>query len=330
MPEEVLFVAAEIGAARYLLPLWRHWLAEGRSGWRIVLSTVAANYLAEQGLGRDLPVLAALPQDAASMSSALDAFEPARLLVSAGFRHRLEHAAVDWARAKRRPVAQFVDSWLNYALRFERENRLVLPDRIAVIDDHAMREAEAEGLPADRLVVVGQPSWETATALPSAPPTRVLFLSGPIRAQYGDRLGYDEWSIWDLILNAASRHPDLIEEIWYGRHPVQTEITAARVAPARLIGESMKALESVGVVLGAFSSPMIDALIGGRRVISVQPGAVGPDMCPLSRHGRIPRVGTVEQLVSALREPSGGGAEIARTLRGSLDRLEAFIDASWS
>jgi hypothetical protein len=330
LSETVLFVVAEIGAARFLLPLWRRWLATGRGNWRVVLSTVAARYLESQGLGAGLPVAATLDQGASTLGDAVAGHEPHRMLVSAGFNHALETAAVDWARDRNLPVGQFIDSWMNYALRFTREGRLCLPDRIAVIDEMAANEAVEEGLPRGRLALVGQPAWEAARPLPPSPVGRALFLSGPVRAQYDDRLGYDEWSCWDLVLKARQLAPDLLPELWFGRHPVQTEITEAKVAPARLIAESTTALAEVGVVLGVFSSPMIDALIGGRRVISVQPGAIGRDMCPLSRHGRIRRVETAEELIAALREPVRGSAELGAALAGSLDRLERFMRSDWS
>jgi hypothetical protein len=330
LSDALLFVAAEIGAARFLLPLWRRWLAADRRDWRIVLSTVAARYLDEQGLAAGLPVAATLDQGASSLDAAFEGAAPRRLFVSAGFNHALETAAVGWARDRGLPVGQFVDSWLNYALRFAREGRLVLPDRIVVIDDKAASEAVEEGLPRAKLVAVGQPAWEAARPLPAAPAGRALFLSGPVRAQYADRLGYDEWSCWDLVLKTQEQVPELLSDLWYGRHPVQTEITVDKVSPARLIAESMSALAEVDIVMGVFSSPMIDALIGGRRVISVQPGAVGRDMCPLSRHGRIRRAGTVEELIDALREPNRSAAALAATLAGSLDRLERFLESDWS
>lgn len=326
MSRGVLFVVAEIGAARYLLPLWRRWLAAGRSDWNIVLSTVAGRYLDEQGFAAGLPVVARLDQKATDIMPAIEEVAPSTFVVSAGFGHPLEGAAVKAARSIGAPVVQFVDSWINYAVRFTHDDVQLLPDRIAMIDQNAIAEAVEDGLPKEILRIVGQPSWEMAAPLPPAPMDRAIFLTGPVRAQYGDSLGYDEWSCWALVKEAAATYPDLIGEVWYGRHPVQVEITTETVAPARLVTESMAALAEVGIVLGEFSSPMIDALIGGRRVVSIQPDAKGKDMCPLSRHGRIRRVGTAAQLADALREPSRGGQDLARILKGSLDRMERFVE----
>ncbi|MBM3553961.1 MAG: hypothetical protein FJX47_00225 [Alphaproteobacteria bacterium] len=323
MNNRFLFVVAEIGAARYFLPLWRRWLATGAPAFRIILGAMPATYLRDQGLGHGLPVVAELATEAGDIGSV----DADCLVASAGLAYPIELAAIRQAREAGIPSLQAIDSWLNYRRRFEHSGLgLVLPDRILVIDDKAVAEALGEGLPGERLVAIGQPSWEQAREFPSPPQARrTLFLSGPVRRQYGDSLGYDEISAWELLKATAARHPSLVGEIWYGRHPVQTEITEDMVAPARLITESMAALAEVENVVGIFSSPMIDALIGGRRVVSLQPGARGLDMCPLSRHGRIRRAGTVEELRLALEEPARSGEVLIGVLAGSLDRLERVL-----
>jgi len=222
-------------------------------------------------------------------------------------------------------VAQFVDTWLNYRRRFRNLADVGLPDRILVVDEAARAEAAAEGLPADRLRIVGHPAWEESPALPPAPRARVLFLGAPVARDFGRSLGYDEWDAWDVVRAAAERQPDLVARLWYGRHPEQTEVPAERLGPALLHEDSMALLKETGTVIGMFSSPMVDAYLGGRRVISVQPGGSGPDPCPLSRHGRVPRVGTVAQLIAALRSDRSAADDLRAALRGSGDRLDGFL-----
>ena len=111
----------------------------------------------------------------------------------------------------------------------------------------------------------------------------------------------------------------------YGVHPAQGTIDADAVAPAILTHDSVAALQQCGTVLGMFSSPMIDAYLGGRTVVSVQPNLRGQDRSPLSRHGRIARVGDAEALVAALERAPGATETLAATLRGSTDRLDAWL-----
>jgi hypothetical protein len=202
-----------------------------------------------------------------------------------------------------------------------------MPDRIGVIDATAVAEATAEGLPADKIVAVGQPAWEEAPALPRPTRKRTLFLGAPVARDFGRTLGYDEWEALDVVRDVAKRRPDLTGELLFGPHPVQRDTPPDRLSPASIVNDSMAALRDVEIVLGMFSSPMVDALLGGRKVISVQPGNVERDMCPLSRHGRIPRARDAASLERALGEISGDGEALRRDLLGSCDRLEAAIMA---
>src|SRR5690606_34684697 len=68
-----------------------------------------------------------------------------------------EFALVAAARARDLPAVQYIDTWYGYGRRFSNEGRLSLPDRIFVIDDKAIEEAAAEGVPAELATAVGHP-----------------------------------------------------------------------------------------------------------------------------------------------------------------------------
>ena len=326
MPPPILFVVVETGAARFAAPLWRRWLNEdGGAAWRVVLGPMAARYLADSDLGRGLPVLAETSATTDDMESLLGGWRPRGVLASAGDHYPLEAAAADYARTCGVPSAQFIDTWTNYRRRFAHPNGAILPDHIAVIDERAAAEAVAEGLPFEKLRVIGQPTWENSLMPPAAPREQVLFLGAPMVRDFGDALGYDEWTSWAVVLEAARRFPDLFERLWYGKHPGQTDVDAARLGPATLVEDSLQLLAHAGSVIGMASSPMVEAFLAGRNVVSVQPNAVGPDLCPLSRHGRIPRADTPESLAEALGADPLQSGDLAASLRGSTDRLDRFL-----
>ena len=70
-----------------------------------------------------------------------------------------------------------------------------------------------------------------------------------------------------------------------------------------------------------------DRALAGRRVVSVQPNVGSRDYCPLSRHGRIARVGDARSLIEALDASFSEPSDFARALSGSTDRLEKWL---WS
>lgn len=66
------------------------------------------------------------------------------------------------AEAARRGVASmsFIDHWTNMAKRFRAADSLVLPSWICVIDNRARQIAIADGLPAEKIRVTGNPYYE--------------------------------------------------------------------------------------------------------------------------------------------------------------------------
>ena len=324
MEGRLLCVAAEIGAARYFEPLWKRWLSAAPGfQWRVVAGDGASSYLHKIGLAQALPGFAAASNDGDLPS--IPAWKPTAVIASAGDHHRIELAAIRLARNLGAPSAQYVDTWYNYRRRFDHAGGVVFPDTILVIDDVARREAAAEGLPAERLHVVGQPAWEHRAPLRPAPKQHVLFLGAPVRRDYGSTLGFDETDAWNVVRAAATRAPDRFQRVIYGAHPAQDDLTEAGVSPFKITRNSMDALQECGTVVGIFSSPMIDAFLGGRTVVSVQPHMRGNALGPLSRHGYIRRVDAAEHLIEALGEVPNDADALSGQLRGSTERLDERI-----
>lgn len=102
--------------------------------------------------------VAAAPGDGGDRVAALDTLNPDALLTGTSVPHGAEQAWWRWAAAHNRHAVALVDQPLNIAARFQSLAPDALPRWIALPDDTAHAVAVAEGLPADRLVVVG-PLW---------------------------------------------------------------------------------------------------------------------------------------------------------------------------
>ena len=326
MSQRFLFVAVEVGAVRYLEPLWIRWLTENdNSNWRVILGNQAAKYIEDSGLVDTLPILTTGSEWTEDVTRAVLEFAPTSLVISAGDHHPLEETAIHFGRLQNIPTAQFIDSWYGYRRRFAYESGWTVADEIFVIDERAKREGVADGLPSDRLTIIGHPSWENSPRLPAAPRDHVLFLGAPVKFNYGRDLGYDEEDSWNVVLEARKLRPDLFEKLWYGKHPLQAGIDRSNVEPAILSQDSMTTLANAGTVLGMFSAPLVDAFLNNRLVVSVQPNFTSSDFCPLSRHQHIRRVATAPELVAAMLEEPGDTSELANNLSCSTDRLERWL-----
>lgn len=325
--ESVMFVAAETAAANYFAPLWQRWLASPPDhSWWVILGDGAAKQVRGDPLFAALPVLAELNRRDGNAESYVRSRMPSVLVASAGDRVAFERQAVLTAREIGAHTVQVIDTWYNYARRFADYSQEELPDEIVVIDDIAREEAISEGLPIERLVIGGQPWLECAPRSPRSPRDHVLVLGAPIRRDFGDTLGYDETDIARTVLEAMRLAPDCFTRTWYGPHPEQGRLPTDLTGEMEVVANGASMLARAGTVMGAFSSPMVEAFLGGAKVISIQPGSNPRDMCPLSRHGRIPRVRSVAELIDCLMEGSVPRPDDLLTcLVGSTDRLAAVI-----
>ena len=223
----------------------------------------------------------------------------------------IELRFLDAARRLGIPTVSVIDFWSNYVTRFlSKSGRLVLPDRIVVPDEVALLEAEAEGLPRGRLLITGNPHYEQLIKRYQGfdmdarlafrdrvglerEATVVLFASQPIRALYGEQLGYTEDAVLPLVADGLVRVSQ-----WLG-HPL---VLAIRPHPREGAGPTVEATPEVSVVaahdedplawalaadlvVGMNSALLLQAAMLGARVVSVQPGLVGVDRLPSNRLG---------------------------------------------
>ena len=320
MTEAVLIVAVEAGAAAYVRPLLERLTATAVPGsWRVVLGPVAAKTLSGWGCAKP-PVVPFEPEGPEALSSALGDWAFDVLLTSASA-SPIEHTVHRIARRRGARILAYIDAFTGYDERFEVDGDWLEPDAIFVVDADMKAEAGADGLPADRLIIVGQPAWEKIVPLTAAPAGSVLFAAQPARRHYGDTLPYDEHSAWRMLVEAHRLRPDVIERLVYAAHPAMQSPPSQSLDEFEVTRDPQSALEQCGTVAGMFSSLMVEALLAGRQAISLQPGLPARDMCPLSRRGCIDRVGGADELVVALQRSRRDDGSLRAALDGSLDRL---------
>jgi len=229
-----------------------------------------------------------------------------------------ERDAIATARRLGIPSLALLDFWSNYRLRFlDRDGKLNLPDRIAVMDALAADEMVADGFPAERLEITGQPAFDGLAAKRAAffPARRVqlrqelgladgdclvLYVSQPLTAIYGspaqarETIGFEEEEALALCVKAlvrlATRHQRRIV-MAIRRHPRES-----RTAPPPVQGEwfhavnwdgveKSEAILSADLVLGMNSILLMEAVQLGQIVVSIQPGLKIPDPLPSNREG---------------------------------------------
>jgi hypothetical protein len=239
------------------------------------------------------------------------------LLATSFIRERWELRVVRRARECGIPSLMMVDFWSQYRERFTLPGgQVIVPDRIAVVDEAMRREVVLAGLPAERLVITGQPAFETLRTLGSPGQrhaartalrahtrrpfsrTSVLYVSQPLSLQYSaDELGFHEHqvladtiaalgAVLDRLATHASLlikpHPrDAIEQIRRGIPRVYSPRLAIHVLD---LDVRLLALGS-DLVIGMNSTALMEACLLRRPVISYQPRLRIRDPLPSNRLG---------------------------------------------
>ncbi|MEK6556689.1 MAG: CDP-glycerol glycerophosphotransferase family protein [Candidatus Margulisiibacteriota bacterium] len=245
------------------------------------------------------------------------------------------------------PSAAIIDQWMSYGMRFSRyglsEYRQYaqkpsidfLPSRIFIMDKLAKNEAIAEGLPPDKLVVTGQPYFETlmkkaSTIHPTGeiksrhlidPDTAlIVFASEPIMETYHDQeqstcaRGYDQYSIFSALLDGLEEvHANSLHKfvLLIRLHPKEKKdsinrILEERAMPFRVIvgdeSEPFCLMKESDLIVGMSSMFLIEAALLGRPILSVQIGLNQKDPFVLSRMGLTKTVLDKQSLGDQIKE----------------------------
>jgi len=267
------------------------------------------------------------------LAALVDDTRPAVVLCGTTRYESPDRWAVRLARARAIPSLAIVDERYAYHSRFAGpgDDLVDLPDAIALVDEQAVEEAVAEGLPRDRCHVTGSPALSrlttTAEAFARTPPGRppylldlstrpvVTFLSETFASDYGERadqpgplgpfVGYTETSVCrDLreALDSQQTPVTLVEKL----HPASDEgpasvgsLASERCHHVRVKNVSLwDLLWHSSLVVGMRSMALLEAHLLGVPAVSYQPGLIGTDRCSAVRLGLIPRLSTCQQLAS--------------------------------
>jgi hypothetical protein len=227
--------------------------------------------------------------------------DPADLLVTATS-HYEPFESVLWqeAAAAGVPALALLDQWMNLGPRFARGR----PSFAGALDDAQARDLAAIGFPADAVVVIGHPwlaevrrraqSLEPVRVAQGMEPgertVRVMFVSEPIAsdvaAGYNRPFGFDEFDSFRMLHAAAASaaRSGQRAELVIRCHPYEDPRVFERRLQAleRKSGVSVRfstpdepALARVlwaDLVCGIGSTLLLEAMVVGRPVVSLQPG----------------------------------------------------------
>ena len=233
----------------------------------------------------------------------------------------------EWGQKHNIPTIGVVDQWQNYAVRFsgvgEKDRLAYLPDYIFIMDDFAKNEMISNGLPENRLVVTGNPTFDRLRKTYKTFELQVdeikkrinittdymvfTFVAESLRKDFGTIIGYDEHATLRTLGNILDQlnskadglqifliiklHPEnqLKEFDWvYNEWP----LLAKKIIKDELIPYEVIAISDV--LVGISSVMLLEALLVDRIVVSLQINSSIESQMVATRSGAIPFIKTEE------------------------------------
>ncbi len=275
----------------------------------------------------------------ASMELLLDKLKPNLIVLGTSQGRSIENDIVLAARKKQIRTFCLLDFWNNYSQRFScletGKKFLFLPDFIGIMDEFAKEEMVKEGFEPERLLITGQPYFDSLFELAkdfngdrikrfrsslNLPDESLLisFFSQALTKTRGTDetssayLGYTQITILDSLLKALhSIQSECKKDIalFIKLHPKESSseidnlISGARL---RIIMDEMvnsrELMLSSDVVAGMFTMVLVEAFLVKKKVLSIQIGLKKEDELILSRQKVIQPVYREEELLPALRK----------------------------
>lgn len=287
-----MIVARDAGAASALAPVVAA-LAEDETFRPFVVSWGPARAIFEAaGM-----VVQPFPEDPAP--GQIDTQLASVAVVLTGTSLQVELDSRFWSAARRAgiPSMALLDHWKNYAERFTIDAPFdALPSLVAVMDEIAANELVARGCPPDRVVVTGQPRFDTLTGVVS-PEERAqarallgvdtsrrvaVFASEPRGAPYDDGKSFAQVDALEMFLDAVEAGAEDVL-VLVKLHPVeQAQAVAAALSsrgrPDARVLETPSVREVIAaadVFCGMSSIVLLDAALLGLPTVSFRPGG-GP------------------------------------------------------
>lgn len=259
------------------------------------------------------------------------------------------------ARQAAIPSLAVLDFWSNYRARFGlvSNEQSAVPDRIAVMDERAVKEMCELGFSMDGLVITGQPAFDKLaewtgdkvretkrrirTNLKCHKREKlILFASQPLADFYGtdpksiDHIGYTEHSVFNLLTNYLPKrdvtlivktHPREKEGAWCVKAN-----TAQHFLTNPLNYSTLHFCVAADLIVGMNSVVLLEAAMIGCRILSLQPGLNGKNA--LAPHENITFCfgNTEKRIKSAIDTALALPRHTRGTPKPATDKVLALVD----
>jgi hypothetical protein len=320
----ILLGTSDAGPAKYIIELCRHYDLQ----FFCVGNYLTCQMFSEKGL--------------ALMSDWRNS-KPLLVVTGTSLGSSLDKEMTKWARENKIPSISLIEHWSWYLKRFKLNGEFVWPDFIFVNDKIAQSDAIDEGLPPEKLIIVGNPVLESLSRCSAQtkisrvgllqkyhlPNKRIIvFISEELACVFNkteDDLGYDEFIVLKELMSLLQPSDHLIIKL----HPEEADdkyqhLLSECVSTLRVIDiYSLSKLASV--VIGMASMLLLELAILRDDIISFRPNAtknfIGKRLCATID------ATSNEELKGLLEWPQKVEGEFSTRFGGSSAKIVSLIKA---
>ncbi|MBN2435953.1 MAG: UDP-N-acetylglucosamine 2-epimerase [Spirochaetes bacterium] len=211
-------------------------------------------------------------------------FKPDLIMTGAGMRNSIEKEAILYGRNNQIITITLLDFWSHYWERFTIDGKndvSSLPDYIFVMDNIAKDQMISEGFPKNKLVITGNPYFDTFKILhdknENVRTDSILFISQP---EYQKGCYQTDTRLFEDLLDTIHELDEKVKII-IRPHPKDIIETYTKYASENIIidakTDAKKLIDLNDIIIGKNSTLLFEAVFRGKFVISYQPTIEKPD-----------------------------------------------------
>ncbi|MBT3981945.1 MAG: hypothetical protein HOE90_11360 [Bacteriovoracaceae bacterium] len=260
-----------------------------------------------------------------------------------GPKDQLDYALIEGAKELKIPILSILDSWMNYADRFNNpvtlEKNFYQPNLVAVMDQFTLDEMTKEGCNPNICFISGHPKFDWIKKSKeidnkgmkeklglNSQKKCITFFSHPVDSYYPNRsLGYNEFDVFPILFETLFNDLDKDSfEFVFKEHPIDSTLPKDYIKNYQFhyiercnIDDLMLATD---IAISMSSTMLIFSALCTSKVISIQPNLnIEHDNCVLTRAEILPNT---QNKIDFLGELKSGLLET-----GSSAKYEKFFNA---
>ena len=283
--KNLLFVSKDLGSGQALAPVIKKLKSDVEKNIIVISSGLSSKLFRDM----DIDFIDADIEEFKNFSD----LNSDLIITGASMRESIEKQAISYAKKEEVPCITILDYWGNYWDRFTVDGNIdqgTLPDFIFVPDRTAKEDMIGEGFPPDKLVITGNPYFDTFEENKNREremnPKTILFISQP---EYVDREYRTDLKKVEDIKDIIFRK-DPMARLIIKLHPKESREYYNKIKMSEKVKvcweeELSSLLKESDIIIGTDSTAMFESVFIGKSVISYQPELKGKDLLITNKLG---------------------------------------------